>query len=90
MNGNNEIEAIKDRVRKKFLRLLLTEQQLGSLGDEDSFSKKGVIDSAAVVELISFIENEFALKMENKDFIPANLDSIEGIASFINRRTGTP
>lgn len=57
------------------------------LTEEISFLDEGIIDSTGVLELISFIENNFCFKIEDDELIPGNLDSINNIATFILSKT---
>jgi acyl carrier protein len=60
-----------------------------SLGDEESFLQKGFIDSTGILEVVSFIEEKFGIKVEDDDLIPENLDSIRRLSAFIARKRGT-
>jgi len=55
----------------------------------DSFLEKGIIDSTGVLELISFLEEEFKVEIADEEILPANLDSIEKIDHFIQRKQMT-
>ena len=57
-----------------------------SLGDEDSFLQKGIIDSTGILELVSFIEEKFGIKVEDDDLLAENLDSIRRLADFVVRK----
>jgi len=56
------------------------------LGDEDSFLQKGFIDSTGILEVVSFIEEKFGIKVEDDDLLPENLDSIRRLADFVVRK----
>lgn len=53
------------------------------LDDDTSFLEEGIIDSTGVLELISFLEEEFFIKVDDEELIPENLDSINNIAGFL-------
>lgn len=59
------------------------------LGDEDSFLQKGLIDSTGILEVVSFIEEKFGVKVDDDDLLPENLDSIRRLADFIGRKLGS-
>lgn len=61
----------------------------GPLQRSDSFLEKGIIDSTGVLELISFLEEEFKVEIADEEILPANLDSIEKIDQFIQRKQMT-
>jgi acyl carrier protein len=76
---------------KSILKGFITESFLPSAGldafeDSDSFMEKGIIDSTGVLELLEFIEEKFAIKVEDEEVIPDNLDSLEKLVSFIVRK----
>jgi acyl carrier protein len=54
--------------------------------DDDSFIERGIIDSTAVMELIAYLESRYAIKLQDQDLIPDNLDSISGLARFVESR----
>lgn len=53
-----------------------------------SFLESGIIDSTGILELISFIEASFGLKVEDEELIPENLDSIDRLVRFIATKKG--
>jgi acyl carrier protein len=56
------------------------------LADDDSLVSKGVIDSTGVLELVSFIQERFGIRMEDQEIIPDNLDSIRNLVTFVARK----
>jgi len=56
------------------------------LASDDSLVGKGVIDSTGVLELVSFIQQRFGIRMEDQEVIPDNLHSITKLVSFITRK----
>ncbi len=56
------------------------------LKDETSFLEEGIIDSTGVLELITFLEEEFGIKVDDDELIPDNLDSVNKVTSFLLRK----
>ena len=54
----------------------------------DSFMEKGIIDSTGVLELVAFLEQNYGIAVEDEEMIPANLDSIDNLAAFVQRKAG--
>lgn len=55
--------------------------------DEDtSFLEEGILDSTGVLELITFLEKEFSIKVNDEELIPENLDSINLVAAFLEKK----
>lgn len=71
-----------DEVRTLLSRLG-TEGDLAGVGDEDSLLEAGVLDSAAMVELILLLEERFGVAIDEDDLVPENFDSIAAIAVFL-------
>jgi len=54
--------------------------------NDDSFLERGIIDSTGVLELVAFLEERYGIKVQDRDLIPENLDSINGLARFVESR----
>jgi acyl carrier protein len=79
-------DAIKQRVRQFVRDSFLFGAELDGFSDNDSFLERGMLDSTGVLELIRFVEKEFAVRFADHEVTPENLDSLDGIAAFILRR----
>ena len=86
MNMNSE--TLKTQVRQYVVDNLLMGTNGAELRDEDSFMQSQVIDSVGVVELVSFLEKHFSIKVEDQEMLPENLDSLNGIARYLQRKLG--
>ena len=62
----------------------------GELGVGESLTRNGVLDSMGVLELIMFIEERYGLKVPDEDTLPENLDSVERIVGYVERRLLAP
>ncbi len=58
------------------------------LGNDESLTQAGVLDSMGVLELIMFIEERFGVKVPDEDTLPENLDSVNRIVGYVERRMG--
>jgi acyl carrier protein len=50
---------------------------------DTSFLNNGIIDSTGMLEVINFIEETFAIKVEDNELLPENLDSLKNLDAFI-------
>jgi acyl carrier protein len=57
-----------------------------TLEDTTSLLEQGIIDSTGVLEVIMFVETAFGVTVEDAEMLPENLDSIERIAAFVERK----
>ncbi|MCG3155496.1 MAG: hypothetical protein DKINENOH_02102 [bacterium] len=54
--------------------------------DSDSLLATGVIDSLKMLDLISFIENQFNLAVDEDEMMPDNFESVDAITRFIHQK----
>ncbi len=80
------IETIEARVRAFIVERFMFGQGGDQLADGDSLLQKGVIDSTGVLELVAFLESTLGVSFEDSELVPDNLDSIERIARFVERK----
>ena len=81
----NDIQ-LKTDLRQFILDNFLYGQDDNILGDDISFLEKGIIDSTGVLELVSFIEETYAISVDDEDLIPDNFDSLNRLSSFITQK----
>ena len=87
LGGNSEMGHI-DTVRNFIVENFLFND--GDVLNEDtSFMEQGIIDSTGIMELIFFIEETFGFGVEDDELIPENMDSLQNIARFIDRKQKT-
>lgn len=57
-----------------------------SLGDADSLTGRGILDSTGALELVMHLQERYGITVQDEELHPDNLDSIERIAAFIERK----
>ncbi|MBN2424899.1 MAG: acyl carrier protein [Calditrichaceae bacterium] len=77
---------VKQQVRDYIIENFLFGDTSTQFSDEDSFMEKGILDSTGILEVITFLEESYGIKIEDDELVPENLDSINNIASFISRK----
>ncbi len=80
------MQGLEQEIRKFVVDNFLFGQDDSRLGDGDSFLEHGIIDSTGVLELVSFLETRFGMKIADAELLPENLDSIDGVAAFVRRK----
>jgi acyl carrier protein len=62
------------------------------LGDDDGFANdeslldSGIVDSTGVMEVVSFLEESFAIAVDDDELVAENLDSVDRLAAFVQRK----
>lgn len=57
-----------------------------NFSNDESFLAMGIIDSTGTLELISFLERKYGIRVEDRDLVPENLDSVTLLAQFLRRK----
>ena len=72
-------------MRDRLLKVLqkVTSQPL-NIGDEDSLFESGVLDSFALPDLVTGLEQEFSFKVPDSDLNPRKFDSIARIEAYVS------
>lgn len=60
--------------------------EAGNLSDDTSFLETGTVDSTGVLELVAHMESAYGFKVEDDELIPENLDSIDSLVAFVERK----
>lgn len=72
------------------LREYLVKERLVSsdynVDDEESLLDSGIIDSLAILELTTHIEQTYNVSVEEDELVPENFDTLSAMGSFINRK----
>lgn len=45
-----------------------------------------MIDSTGVLELVGFLEDSFEIRILDDELVPENLDTIDNIVAFVDRK----
>jgi len=57
-----------------------------SLKTDQSLLDSGIIDSTGVMELVTFIESKYGIKVKVEELIPENLDSVDNILRLLKTK----
>ena len=75
-----------EQVRQYILENFLFSTDTSLLGLDESFLERGLIDSTGMLEVILFLEESFGVKVGDNEMVPENLDSVNRIAAFLERK----
>ena len=60
------------------------------LGDDDGFDDSdslidgGIVDSTGVMEIVAFLEETYAIAIDDDELVADNLDSVERLRKFVD------
>lgn len=81
------MSGIEQKVRGFILENFMFTNDESALSSEESLLEKGVIDSTGVMELVAFLEDEYAFQIGDDELVPENLDSVHNIVTFVGSKT---
>lgn len=74
----------KQIIRQFFSRFFRTDE----LGDADDVFAGGYVNSLFAIQLIAWLEKEFAITIEDDDLQLTNFSTIDAIAQMLERKQG--
>jgi acyl carrier protein len=77
---------IRSALRTFVIENFLMGDASSMLKDGESFLETGTIDSTGVLEVVSFLEGDFGIQVDDKDLVPENLDSVNNLTGYVLRR----
>jgi len=77
-------EDVESAIRKYIVNEIMFSKDESALSYDDSLLEKGILDSAALLELITFLEGEFRISVGRTDMVPENFETVRSIAQFVN------
>jgi acyl carrier protein len=80
------MQDVKTKVRQYIVDNFIMGATVAELGDADSFMDRHILDSTGFLELISYLEETFGIRVEDEEMVPENLDSLNHVAAFLDRK----
>ena len=53
---------------------------------ETSLLDSGIIDSTGILEVVSFIESEFGIRVQDEEIVPEHFENVQRIAAFVETK----
>ena len=78
--------SMEKKVRDFILDNFLFTDDQSAISEDESFLKKGIVDSTGMLEIIYFLEEEFGVKVEDAEMVPENLDSVRNIVTYLEAK----
>jgi len=72
---------------KTFIRSELIYDDEKDFDENTNLIDGGIVDSMSLVRLISFIEENYDIRVQDEDIVPEHFSSLKKIASFIAQRS---
>jgi acyl carrier protein len=70
---------------KTFIRTELIYDDEKDFDESTNLIERGIVDSMSLVRLISFLEENYNIQVQDEDIVPENFSSLNTIAGFLAR-----
>lgn len=77
----------KQMIRRFITGNFLFTDDASAVADDASLIRDGIVDSMGILELIEFLEEGAGIQIAPEEMVPANFDSIDRIAGFVESKT---
>jgi acyl carrier protein len=55
---------------------------------DDGLLLGDLIDSAGTLELVAYLQEHFAITVEDDEVVPGNLDTVNNLVAYVSRKLG--
>ncbi|HSL47814.1 MAG TPA: acyl carrier protein [Candidatus Deferrimicrobiaceae bacterium] len=76
---------ITDRI-KQFLVEHFPSARKHPLADDEHLLANGIVDSLGILDLVAYLEREFAITITDEDLVPEHFESLSRMAKFVQDR----
>lgn len=85
IDTSNNVQ-VEPPIREFIAKNLLYSEEGFNYADDASLLREGIIDSLGVVELVTFLQAHFGLKVDQNEVRPENFDSVARLAAYVRRK----
>ena len=78
---------VEKTIRKFVVEELMFQKDESVLKMDDSLLEKRVIDSAGMLELVSFLEKQYGIAIGRTDIVPENFETIQSISKLVDAKS---
>ena len=80
------MDTVKAEIKKFIVDNFLFGQGGAEIADDQSLLESGIVDSTGLLELVTFVEQQYGIAVEDRELVPANLDSLANLTQFVARK----
>ena len=80
MNTN----IVADRIRSFLVQQFPAAK---NISDDDPLLRNSLIDSLGILEVVTFLEKEFAIIVSDEELLPENFESVGRLSNFVRQKT---
>ena len=78
-------DHLNERIRNFLLEKFPLARKRG-IGFEDDLLESGILDSLGILDLVSFVEQNFGIVLSDDELLPENFQTIERVTAFVQSK----
>lgn len=78
------LTSLRPYIKENFL----ASQGIESIEDDGQLLETGIVDSMGILQLVTFLESQFGIGVDDAEIVPKNFESTTAIAAFVARKLG--
>jgi acyl carrier protein len=81
----NEDGAVREQIRAFVLQTFPAARKR-AFDDEVALLASGIVDSLGMLDMVSFVEESFAIRLSDDELSPENFANVRSLASFVTSK----
>ncbi len=78
--------STQDKVRSFIVEELQFDGSAGQLSNDYPLLEREVIDSMGIFQIVSFLESEFGVEIDDEDLVPEHFATIDDISQLVDSK----
>ena len=79
--------SIEQRIHAFVLEKFPLARKAG-VGKDTPLLEKGILDSLGILDVVSFLETEFSMAVNDEELVPENFQTLGTLSAFVLKKTG--
>jgi methoxymalonate biosynthesis acyl carrier protein len=77
---------VESSVREFLKDQVAVQEGKDDIATDESLLDSGVLDSASILELVSFLEERFSFTIDDEELVPENFETVDSIVSLVTSK----
>ncbi|HYG67340.1 MAG TPA: acyl carrier protein [Anaeromyxobacteraceae bacterium] len=74
--------VVRERIRSFIVETFF----VNDFAEDEPFLRAGIIDSMGMLQLVTYLQEQFEIEIREDELVPENLDSLARATAFVERK----
>jgi acyl carrier protein len=80
--------SVEQQIRTFLVENFSLDGDIARLSGSRSLTERGIVDSVGVVKVLTFLETQYDIQINDDETIPENIDTIDNMVRFVTMKRG--